>query len=138
MKVHAVGPAGPKLLRCRSFVTQLERSSMIKRAIQMLGVALTVTLTVALAMLAQGRGGGGVPGAHATPQIPPPNVTADRLLKAQQEPQNWLMYSGSYLSQRYSPLTQVTTANARDLELKWVWQSRSLEKHEVTPLVVDG
>ena len=28
--------------------------------------------------------------------------------------------------------------NARDLELKWVFQSRSLEKHEVTPLVVDG
>jgi alcohol dehydrogenase (cytochrome c) len=28
--------------------------------------------------------------------------------------------------------------NARDLTLKWVYQSRSLDKHEVTPLVVDG
>jgi alcohol dehydrogenase (cytochrome c) len=110
---------------------------MIKRTIQILAVALTVTSTVALAIFAQGRGGAGQ-GAPPSPQIPPPNVTPQRLLQTQQEPQNWLMYSGSYSSQRYSPLNQVTTANARDLELKWVFQSRSLEKHEVTPLVVDG
>jgi len=42
------------------------------------------------------------------------------------------------MSQRYSPLTQITPANIKDLELKWVHQTRSAEKHEVTPLVVDG
>ena len=26
----------------------------------------------------------------------------------------------------------------RELELQWVWQARSLEKFEATPLVVDG
>ena len=48
------------------------------------------------------------------------------------------MYSGGYRSHRHSLLTQIRPANARDLELKWVFQSRSLEKIEVTPLVVNG
>src|SRR5690349_19463600 len=69
-------------------------------------------------------------------EAPAPNVSFDRLLK--QEPQNWMIYGGSFTSQRYSPLTQITPANAKELELKWVFQSRSLEKHEVTPLVVNG
>src|SRR6266571_1849503 len=71
-------------------------------------------------------------------EAPAPNVSFDRILKANQEPQNWLTYSGTTMSQRHSLLTQITPANAKDLELKWVFQSRSLEKHEVTPLVADG
>ena len=65
-------------------------------------------------------------------------VTSDRLLHAADEPQNWLTYSGSYASQRYSPLQQVDAANVKNLELKWVFQAQSLQKFEATPLVVDG
>jgi alcohol dehydrogenase (cytochrome c) len=65
-------------------------------------------------------------------------VPFERILRANQEPQNWLTYSGTFMSQRHSLLTQITPENARDLTLKWVFQSRSIEKHEVTPLVVDG
>ena len=65
-------------------------------------------------------------------------VPFERILRANQEPQNWLTYSGNLNSQRHSALTQISPANARDLTLKWVFQSRSLDKHEVTPLVVDG
>jgi alcohol dehydrogenase (cytochrome c) len=112
---------------------------MIKRTILVLSaVLLTVTLAIAIAAQGQRGGGGGGGGGQPAPNIAPPNVTADRLLKATAEPQNWLMYSGSYSSQRHSPLTQITTANAKDLTLKWVFQSRSLEKSEVTPLVVNG
>ena len=42
------------------------------------------------------------------------------------------------MSQRYSPLDQITPQNVKNLELKWVFQARSLEKFEATPLVVDG
>lgn len=66
------------------------------------------------------------------------DVTFDRILHAPQEPQNWLTYSGSVLSQRHSPLQDVTPENVKDLELQWVFQARSLEKFEATPLVVDG
>ena len=65
-------------------------------------------------------------------------VTSDRLLHASGEPQNWLTYSGDYSSHRYSPLQQISPANVKDLELKWVFQAQSLEKFESTPLVVDG
>ena len=65
-------------------------------------------------------------------------VTPDRLLHATNEPQNWLLYSGSYASQRYSQLKQVDPANVKNLELKWVFQAQSLQKFETTPLVVDG
>jgi alcohol dehydrogenase (cytochrome c) len=65
-------------------------------------------------------------------------VPSERLLKAPGEPQNWLSYSGSYMSQRHSPLKQITIANAKNLELKWVFQAQSLQTFEATPLVVDG
>jgi alcohol dehydrogenase (cytochrome c) len=65
-------------------------------------------------------------------------VTPDRLLHATNEPQNWLLYSGSYASQRFSQLKQVDPANVKNLELKWVFQAQSLQKFETTPLVVDG
>jgi len=65
-------------------------------------------------------------------------VTSDRLLHATNEPQNWLVYSGSYASQRFSQLKQVDPANVKNLELKWVFQAQSLQKFETTPLVVDG
>src|SRR5579872_1279713 len=65
-------------------------------------------------------------------------VTFDRILHADREPQNWLTYSGTVNGQRYSPLTQVTPGNVKNLELQWVWQAKSVEKFETTALVVDG
>jgi alcohol dehydrogenase (cytochrome c) len=71
-------------------------------------------------------------------EVPAPNVSFDRIQQSSKEPQNWLTYSGGLSSQRHSQLTAIQPGNARDLELKWVFQSRSLERHQVTPLVVDG
>ena len=65
-------------------------------------------------------------------------VTFDRIQHPEKEPQNWLSYSESLFNQRFSRLTQITPANAKNLELAWVWQSKSLEKFEATALVVDG
>jgi alcohol dehydrogenase (cytochrome c) len=65
-------------------------------------------------------------------------VTYDRLLRADKEPQNWLTYAGSYKSWRYSPLDQIRTGNAKDLELKWIYQLDATDKFEASPLVVDG
>ncbi len=65
-------------------------------------------------------------------------VTPERLLGAASEPHNWLTYGGTYSSQRYTTLDQITPANVAQLELKWVFQSRLLDPFETTPLVVDG
>src|SRR5258708_1122221 len=72
------------------------------------------------------------------PAVLSAQVSFDRLLHTDAEPHNWLTYSGSLSGQRYSLLDKVTPQNAKNLELKWVFQARSLEKFEATPLVVDG
>src|SRR5437764_1652131 len=65
-------------------------------------------------------------------------VTAERLLNAEKEPQNWLMYSGVYSGRRYSNLREINTANAAKLAPKWAYQTMAGGKFETTPLVVDG
>ena len=45
-------------------------------------------------------------------------VTYERLLGAAREPQNWLTYSGTYASWRYSTLDQISTSNASRLSLE--------------------
>jgi alcohol dehydrogenase (cytochrome c) len=65
-----------------------------------------------------------------------------RIENAAREPGNWLTYSGRLDGQRYSALTQITPANVKDLELKWVLQTRAPaepnSKYEATSLVADG
>jgi alcohol dehydrogenase (cytochrome c) len=65
-------------------------------------------------------------------------VTYEQILHADQEPQDWLTYSGGYSSQRYSLLTQINRDNVKGLQLKWVHPFPILHKIENTPLVVDG
>ena len=72
----------------------------------------------------------------AAPSFAP--VTRQRLLNSDAEPQNWLMYSGNYFSQRYTRLDQIDTENAGQLEMQWAFQLRALDRAETTPLVVDG
>jgi alcohol dehydrogenase (cytochrome c) len=101
----------------------------MKRTLLLVTVAAFFVLATLLAQ---------APPQQAPPDIPAPNVTFGRIVNADKEPHNWLTYNGSLSSLRHSGLTHITPANAKDLELKWVFQSRSLEKHEATPLVVDG
>ncbi len=68
----------------------------------------------------------------------PQSVTYERLLKADQEPGNWLMYSGNYFSHRFSKLDQINASNVQRLRPKWIYQMRVRHKVETTPLVVDG
>jgi alcohol dehydrogenase (cytochrome c) len=65
-------------------------------------------------------------------------VTFERLLHSDKEPQNWLMYSSDYAGHRFSPLDQINANNAKSLVAKWVYQTAATGKFETTPLVVDG
>ena len=65
-------------------------------------------------------------------------VSFDRILRGESDTGDWLTYSGGLNGQRHSLLAQITPANVTNLELQWVFQVRSLEKFEATPLVVDG
>ena len=65
-------------------------------------------------------------------------VTGSRLADAAREPHNWLNYNGTYASQRYSTLDQITPANVARLESKWVVQNQVFGAWQSNPLVVDG
>jgi alcohol dehydrogenase (cytochrome c) len=65
-------------------------------------------------------------------------VTPERLVRAGDEPQNWLMYSGGYFSQRYSALKQIDRSTVKNLELKWILPNQVFGAWQSTPLVVDG
>jgi alcohol dehydrogenase (cytochrome c) len=63
-----------------------------------------------------------------------------RLRDAAKYPSDWTTYSGSYHSQRFSLLRQITNDNVSRLRPAWVYQSRGndVPRIEATPLVVDG
>src|ERR1700730_6252334 len=65
-------------------------------------------------------------------------VTFERILNSQKEPQNWLTYSGDYAGRRFSSLDQVNTTTVHTLAAKWVYQTGATGKIETSPLVVDG
>jgi alcohol dehydrogenase (cytochrome c) len=71
-------------------------------------------------------------------QVAKAELFYQRLLKAQEEPHNWLTYSGRYSGWRFSPLQQITTGNVSNLAVAWIFQTGAVGKFEATPLVIDG
>ncbi len=72
-------------------------------------------------------------------------VNKDRLINAQNEPQNWLMMNGDYGSTRYSKLAQINRDNVKNLRLVWALALRGMQdvgqngpENEVNPLVDNG
>ena len=67
-------------------------------------------------------------------------VTADRLIRALDEPENWLHYRGDYSGRNHRPLKQINKENVGDLQAQWVFQTGvgAAAKFQTVPLVVDG
>ena len=68
----------------------------------------------------------------------PANVDDARLLKATSEPQNWMIYGGSWSEQHYSPLKFIDTGNVSRLKPAWSFDFDTYRGQESTPVVVDG
>jgi PQQ-dependent dehydrogenase (methanol/ethanol family) len=60
----------------------------------------------------------------------------DDVRKLQSVPSNWAMQLGNYAGQRYSPLNQITVANASKLHVAWTFSTGVLRGHEGGPLVI--
>ncbi|HVW83221.1 MAG TPA: PQQ-dependent dehydrogenase, methanol/ethanol family [Bryobacteraceae bacterium] len=67
-----------------------------------------------------------------------PGLTWDRIRHADKEPQNWLTYWGDLSGRHYSSLSQINTANVKNLQAKWAVQLPGDGIVESVPLVVDG
>jgi alcohol dehydrogenase (cytochrome c) len=69
------------------------------------------------------------------------DVTPERLLNADKEPQNWLMNHRTYDGQRFSPLARISRDNVRNLKLAYavpLGGSAGNEFTNATPLAEDG
>src|SRR5437868_10203453 len=68
-------------------------------------------------------------------------VTPDRLVNADKEPQNWLMNHRTYDGQRFSPLGRINKDNVKDLRLAYavaLGGGAGNEYSVATPLAEDG
>ena len=65
-------------------------------------------------------------------------ISYERILQAEDEPESWLTYNGGYMSQRYSRLTQIDQDNVGDLELRWLLQNQVFGAWQSSPIVADG
>jgi alcohol dehydrogenase (cytochrome c) len=82
----------------------------------------------------------------AVPALAASDTTADRLLNAAAEPQNWLTHHKDYAATRYSTLDEITKDNVKDLKVAWTFALGGIEgggiwPHgglEGTPIVEDG
>ena len=121
---------------------------------------LTATTSAALGSIATGAppaapAAPGAPAAPAAPAAPEaPASVAPRGLTVTGEvkdfrpvteemlrnppPGDWLMMRRNYQAWSHSPLTEITTANVKDLRLAWVWSMNEGGANQPTPLVHDG
>ena len=67
------------------------------------------------------------------------HVNSERLRAAGTNPDEWLMYSGSYNGWRHTSLAEITPVNVAQLRIRWIKQFDITGTIiEGTPLVVDG
>jgi alcohol dehydrogenase (cytochrome c) len=69
------------------------------------------------------------------------DVTPDRLINADKEPQNWLMNHRTYDGQRFSPLARIDKGNVKNLRLAYavpLGGGGGNEYNQATPLAEDG
>jgi len=67
------------------------------------------------------------------------DVTWDRLLNADKDPNNWAMYHGNFTGWHHSGLDQINTSNVGDLSLAWQHIPASSKRGiQSFPLAVDG
>ncbi len=103
---------------------------MIRTNVRLISGSIAILASVCVAQETQQQ--------NLESNITSPGVTSAQITAAEDQPQNWLTYSGQYHSQRYSRLDQLNSENVADLRAKWVRQFPISEAFENSPLVVNG
>ncbi|MFT5396621.1 MAG: alcohol dehydrogenase (cytochrome c) [Gammaproteobacteria bacterium] len=67
-----------------------------------------------------------------------PSIDANRLLAAENDPDNWLSFGRGYTNQNFSPLKKINTNTVKRLVPKWIFQTGKKGSFQTQPLVADG
>ncbi len=98
--------------------------------------SLTALVLAAIVMPALFVPAGSVPAAAAEVTA---NVTAERLLAADREPQNWFTAGRDKDGSYYSPLKTIDADNVKQLGFAWAYDLGNPRRgQEATPIVIDG
>ena len=75
-----------------------------------------------------------------TTEVHTPEIRVDdaRLLEAEGDSDNWLMYGRDYGNGRYTPLSHMNRETGRNLVPVWSFQTGVADDLHATPLVIDG
>src|SRR4030095_14130225 len=68
----------------------------------------------------------------------PARVDSARMNNADRDVANWLSYGRTYGEQRFSPLSKISSDNAKQLGLAWFADLDTNRGQQATPLVIDG
>ena len=66
------------------------------------------------------------------------NINSERIINANNEPQNWLSHGRDYHEQRFSPLNQINLETINKLQLEWSLDMGTTRGLEATPIVDNG
>ena len=66
------------------------------------------------------------------------NITDERIINHDGEPNNWMSYGLGYEEQRFSPLKKINKNTIKKLGLEWHLDMGTNRAQEATPIVVDG
>src|SRR6202000_2056236 len=92
-------------------------------------------------------GTGALPVATALTPANAADMTNERLLNPQREPQNWILHHGNFQGHRFSALKDINTGNVKNLKVAFTVALGGFEGAgtrykfgdlEATPLVEDG
>ncbi|MGD1098275.1 MAG: PQQ-binding-like beta-propeller repeat protein [Bryobacteraceae bacterium] len=85
-----------------------------------------------------GRGGNGSPLGVTAPGDVPNYVPVTPEMLKNPPAGDWLIFGRNYQRHSYSPLNQITTANVKSLQLKFVWAMNDSGANQTTPIVHNG
>jgi alcohol dehydrogenase (cytochrome c) len=94
--------------------------------------SLAIRTWLACGVAAVCLAGAGIPAGAA-------EIDANAPLRADENPNDWLMYHQSYKSWHYSALDQINANNVKDLKVVWMHTPGANKRGvQAVPIVVDG
>src|SRR3954468_3522368 len=66
------------------------------------------------------------------------DISGKDLLAGLSDPTRWLSVYGDYTGQHFSPLSEITPANAAQLAPRWTFQTNVIGNLEASPIVLGG
>jgi lanthanide-dependent methanol dehydrogenase len=112
-----------------------ERGSRWAGSVLLFGVLAALTSGCGAESGAAASSREGTPGRTAEAQAPQPSAPAGEPSGTPADGQ-WLRAAGDFSNTRFSPLSQVTTANVSKLKVAWTFSTGTQYGHEAAPLIV--